>query len=124
MQVSVEFLGRTRILTQGREIVLSRQSISFLAHLVLYRELDHPRELMIEHFWSSHEPMRARSCLGTALSRLRKRFHCNQFDKFWDKRSCNRNQWKHGHAPAKNLVIPTTLVCTPSHGLKSVICAT
>src|SRR6476469_5130531 len=35
MQVSVEFLGRTRILTQGREIALSRQSISFLAYLVL-----------------------------------------------------------------------------------------
>jgi DNA-binding SARP family transcriptional activator len=45
-----------------------------LAYLVLYRELDHPREVMIEHFWSSHEPMRARSCLGTALSRLRKGF--------------------------------------------------
>ena len=80
MQVSVEFLGRTRILTQGREIVLSRQSISFLAYLVLYRELDHPRELMIEHFWSSHEPMRARSCLGTALSRLRKRFQIEGCD--------------------------------------------
>ena len=64
MQVSVEFLGRTRILTQGREIALSRQSISFLAYLVLYRELDHPRELMIEHFWSSHEPMRARFLPG------------------------------------------------------------
>jgi DNA-binding SARP family transcriptional activator len=53
-------------------LALSRQSISFLAYLVLYRELDHPREVMIEHFWSSHEPVRARSCLGTALSRLRK----------------------------------------------------
>jgi DNA-binding SARP family transcriptional activator len=48
------------------------KSISFLAYLVLFRELDHPREVMIEHFWSSHEPARARSCLGTALSRLRK----------------------------------------------------
>jgi DNA-binding SARP family transcriptional activator len=74
MQVSVEFLGRTRVLSRGREIALSRQSISFLAYLILYRELDHPREVMIEHFWSSHEPMRARSCLGTALSRLRKTF--------------------------------------------------
>lgn len=72
MQVSVEFLGRTRIFSRGREVVLSRQCLSFLAYLVLYRELDHPREVMIEHFWSSHEPVRARSCLGTALSRLRK----------------------------------------------------
>src|SRR6202049_2802517 len=80
MQVSVEFLGRTRVLSRGREVALSRQSISFLAYLVLYRELDHPRELMIEHFWSSHEPMRARSCLGTALSRLRKRFQIEGCD--------------------------------------------
>lgn len=72
MQVSVEFLGRTRISARGREVALSRQSLSFLAYLVLYRELDHPREVMIEHFWSSHEPGRARSCLGSALSRLRK----------------------------------------------------
>jgi DNA-binding SARP family transcriptional activator len=72
MQVSVELLGRARISARGREIALSRQSISFLAYLALYRELDHPREVLMEHFWSAHEPARARSCLGTALSRLRK----------------------------------------------------
>lgn len=72
MEVSVEFLGRTRILAGRREIALSRQSISFLAYLVLYRDIDHPRDVLIEHFWSSCEPTRARSCLGTALSRLRK----------------------------------------------------
>jgi DNA-binding SARP family transcriptional activator len=80
MQVSVEFLGRTRVLSRGRELALPRQSISFLAYLVLYRELDHPREVMIEHFWSSHEPARARSCLGTALSRLRKGLHIEGCD--------------------------------------------
>jgi DNA-binding SARP family transcriptional activator len=80
MQVSVEFLGRTRILSQGRELGLSRQNISFLAYLVLHRQLDHPREVMIEHFWSSHEPVRARSCLGTALSRLRKALHIEGHD--------------------------------------------
>jgi DNA-binding SARP family transcriptional activator len=80
MQVSVEFLGRTRVLSRGRELTLSRQNISFLAYLVLYRELDHPREVMIEHFWSSHEPARARSCLGTALSRLRKGLHIEGYD--------------------------------------------
>src|ERR1700730_16360143 len=80
MQVSGEFLGRTRVLSRGREVALSRQSISFLAYLVLYRELDHPRDVMIEHFWSSHDPMRARSCLGTALSRLRKGFQIDGCD--------------------------------------------
>jgi DNA-binding SARP family transcriptional activator len=80
MQVSVEFLGRTRILSHGRELGLSRQNISFLAYLVLHRQLDHPREVMIEHFWSSHEPGRARSCLGTALSRLLKALHVDGHD--------------------------------------------
>jgi len=72
MQVSVEFLGRARVLSDGRELALSRQNISFLAYLVLYRDIDHPREVLIEQFWSSCEPARGRSCLGTALSRLRK----------------------------------------------------
>lgn len=72
MEVSVEFLGRTRVLAGRQEIALSRQSISFLAYLVLHRDIDHPRDVLIEHFWSSCEPTRARSCLGTALSRLRK----------------------------------------------------
>jgi DNA-binding SARP family transcriptional activator len=72
MQVTVEFLGRTRVFSDGCELALSRQNISFLAYLVLYREIDHPREVLIEQFWSSCEPARGRSCLGTALSRLRK----------------------------------------------------
>ena len=72
MEVSVEFLGRTRILSRGNEIPLPRQSISFLAYLVLFRNRDHPRDVLIEHFWSANEPSRGRSCLGSALSRLRK----------------------------------------------------
>jgi DNA-binding SARP family transcriptional activator len=72
VEVSVELLGRTRVLAGQQEIALSRQSISFLAYLVLYRDIDHPRDVLIEHFWSSCEPTKARSCLGTALSRLRK----------------------------------------------------
>ena len=71
MQLSVEFLGRTRVFAGDSEIALSRQNLSFLAYLVLFRDLDHPREALIEQFWSSSEPTRARSCLGTALSRLR-----------------------------------------------------
>lgn len=71
MQVLVEFLGRTRVFVGDGEVALSRQNLSFLAYLVLFRDLDHPREVLIERFWSSHEPSRARSCLGSALSRLR-----------------------------------------------------
>lgn len=77
MQLSVEFLGRVRVAAGEREIPLSRQSTSFLAYLVLYREIDHPREVLIEQFWSSSDPARARSCLGTALSRLRKCLNVN-----------------------------------------------
>ena len=72
MQITVEFLGRTRVLSSGTEVALSRQSLSFLAYLVLYREQDHPREVLIENFWAACEPTRARSCLGSALSRLRR----------------------------------------------------
>jgi DNA-binding SARP family transcriptional activator len=72
MQVVVEFLGRTRVFSNGLEVTLTRQSVSFLAYLALFREVDHPREVLIEQFWSSCEPARGRSCLGTALSRLRK----------------------------------------------------
>ncbi|ESW93820.1 hypothetical protein X770_00950 [Mesorhizobium sp. LSJC269B00] len=72
MQISVEMLGRARVSVDEREIVLSRQNFSFLAYLVVFREVDHPREVLIEQFWSSCDPARARSCLGTALSRLRK----------------------------------------------------
>lgn len=71
MQVSVEFLGRTRVSAGSREVALSRQNISFLAYLVLFREIDLPRDVLIEQFWSSCDPARAKACLGTALSRLK-----------------------------------------------------
>lgn len=72
VQVEVELLGRTRVLSCGSEVPLSRQCISVLAYLALFRHLDHPREVLIEHLWPSQEPSRGRSCLGTALARLRK----------------------------------------------------
>ena len=71
-RVAVELLGRTRVLSHGEEVPLSRQCISVLAYLGIFRHLDHPRDVLIEHFWSSQEPSRARSCLGTTLTRLRK----------------------------------------------------
>jgi DNA-binding SARP family transcriptional activator len=72
VQVVVEFLGRTRVLSYGSEVPLSRQCLSVLAYLAVFRHLDHPRDVLIENFWASQEPSRARSCLGTALARLRK----------------------------------------------------
>jgi DNA-binding SARP family transcriptional activator len=72
MSLSLELLGRSRVLSDGCELALSRQSVSFLAYLMLNRDVDHPRDVLIEQFWSSCDPARGRSCLGTALSRLRK----------------------------------------------------
>lgn len=46
--------------------------MSFLAYLALHRGIDHPREILLERFWADQEPARARSSLGSALSRLRK----------------------------------------------------
>jgi DNA-binding SARP family transcriptional activator len=80
MHFAVELLGRARVLSDGHELALSRQNISFRAYLALHRGVDHPREVMIEHFWSSHEPARGRSCLGTALVRLRKALRINGSD--------------------------------------------
>ncbi|MBC2802365.1 MULTISPECIES: AfsR/SARP family transcriptional regulator [Rhizobium] len=57
--------------------MLSRQNISFLAYLVLFREVDLPREVLIEQFWSSCDPARAKACLGTALSRLKNTLQIN-----------------------------------------------
>jgi DNA-binding SARP family transcriptional activator len=57
--------------------MLSRQNISFLAYLVLFREVDLPREVLIEQFWSSCDPARAKACLGTALSRLKNTLQTN-----------------------------------------------
>jgi DNA-binding SARP family transcriptional activator len=40
--------------------------------LALHRDIDHPREILIETFWADQDPARARSSLGSALCRFRK----------------------------------------------------
>jgi DNA-binding SARP family transcriptional activator len=72
MLFEMEFLGRARVLADGRELILSRQCLSLLAYLALHRDIDHPREVLIEKFWADREPIQARSSLGSALCRLRK----------------------------------------------------
>lgn len=44
---------------------------ALLAYLVLYRERLHRREVLSGLFWGEHNEARARSCLSTALWRLR-----------------------------------------------------
>jgi DNA-binding SARP family transcriptional activator len=72
MSLELEFLGRARVLADGRELTISRQCLSLLAYFALHRDIDHPREVLIEKFWADRDPARARSSLGSALSRLRK----------------------------------------------------
>ena len=72
MLFEMEFLGRARVLADGRELILSRKCLSLLAYLALHRDIDHPRDVLIEKFWADREPTQARSNLGSALCRLRK----------------------------------------------------
>jgi DNA-binding SARP family transcriptional activator len=45
---------------------------ALLAYLVLQRRRSHPREVLTGLFWGDHPEARARSCLSTALWRLRR----------------------------------------------------
>ncbi len=54
------------------EIELSRQLKALLAYLLLHRRLSHPREVLADVFWGNESEDRARSCLTTALWRLRR----------------------------------------------------
>lgn len=56
-----------------REIIkLTRSSQLLLAYLVLQRNRLHPRDALLDLFWSDYGPDRARNCLNTALWRLRR----------------------------------------------------
>lgn len=54
------------------ETKICRATRSLLAYLVLFRERIHAREVLAGLFWGDHSEDRARSCLSTALWRLRK----------------------------------------------------
>jgi DNA-binding SARP family transcriptional activator len=53
-------------------IKLTRASQLLLAYLVLQRNRLHPRDALLDLFWSDYGPDRARNCLNTALWRLRR----------------------------------------------------
>lgn len=54
------------------EITIPRGVIGLLAYLVLFRERTHAREALAHLFWGDSSEDRARSCLSTAIWRLRK----------------------------------------------------
>jgi DNA-binding SARP family transcriptional activator len=54
------------------ETRISRTVKEFLAYLILFRHRIHAREVLAGLFWGDHSDEKARSCLSTALWRLRK----------------------------------------------------
>ena len=54
------------------ELKITRAVQALLAYLLLYRQRVHPREVLANLFWGDHCEGRARSCMSTALWRLRR----------------------------------------------------
>lgn len=54
------------------EVKLTPGIQPLLAYLVLHRHRTHPREKLADLFWADYDQDRARSCLRTALCRLRR----------------------------------------------------
>ena len=50
---------------------ITRGVKALLAYLLLFRHRMHPREVLAGVFWGDHSEDRARSCLSTAIWRLR-----------------------------------------------------
>src|SRR5688572_25415144 len=66
--------GNVRISHEGwsAEVKVTHAVQGLLAYLLLHRHRCHPREVLTDLFWSNHSEERARSCLSTALWRLRR----------------------------------------------------
>jgi DNA-binding SARP family transcriptional activator len=63
-------------LWRGEEPALSdlpKSVHALLAYLLIYRHNSHPREMLLDLFWGDSPLEQARSCLSTALWRLRQR---------------------------------------------------
>jgi DNA-binding SARP family transcriptional activator len=62
-----------RITFDGRpcEVPMGHTVQALLGYLLLQRHRSHPREILADLFWGDHDKAQARSCLSTALWRLR-----------------------------------------------------
>jgi DNA-binding SARP family transcriptional activator len=72
--LSIRLLGNARITQQHDAVPLSRVTRSMmglLAYLLIHRQRFLPREVLSGVFWGNQSEARARSCLNTALWRLR-----------------------------------------------------
>ena len=71
--LNISLLGGVRINRPGPkpEIKLTRALQALFAYLIINRERVHHRAVLANLFWGDHSEERARSCLSTALCRLR-----------------------------------------------------
>ena len=60
---------------------MTRGVKALLAYLLLFRHRVHPREVLAGLFWGDHSEERARSCLSTALWRIRRALEPGQIPK-------------------------------------------
>ncbi|MFQ5854953.1 MAG: BTAD domain-containing putative transcriptional regulator, partial [Anaerolineae bacterium] len=69
----ISLFGDVRIARDdwSSEVRVTRSVQALLAYLLLQRHRVHPREVLAGLFWGDHSENRARSCLSTALWRLR-----------------------------------------------------
>jgi len=69
----IRLFGSVRITHDGQPPLahVTRSVQSLLAYLLLHRQRLHPREVLAGVFWGDQSEDRARSCLNTALWRLR-----------------------------------------------------
>jgi len=70
----IRLFGSVRISHTGNktEAKITRTVQALLAYLLLNRDRIHPREVLADLFWGEQPEERARSCLSTALWRLRR----------------------------------------------------
>jgi DNA-binding SARP family transcriptional activator len=62
----------TRLAADPGDVKLTHTSQLLLAYLLVHRRHPHVRETLIDLLWADHDTERARSCLNTALWRLRR----------------------------------------------------
>lgn len=72
--LQIFLFGNVRIVYSqtSLEVKLTRTAQVLLAYLLIYRSRSHSREVLAGLFWADHTDERARSCLNTALWRLRR----------------------------------------------------
>lgn len=69
--LEISLFGSVQVHRNGQEVKLTRTSQTLLAYLTLYRHRPHHRDTLANLLWGDRSEDRARSCLSTALWRLR-----------------------------------------------------